>query len=88
MTNSEQSLIERIERIEKWIDFWETIETGWNATALERESVDLEIAAIAMLKNNHPKMDFSKNTFKDTYIKQAQICADAWGFKGKHIEGA
>lgn len=25
------SLEERVARIEKWIDFWETIETGWNA---------------------------------------------------------
>ena len=24
------TLEERIERIEKWIDFWETIETGWS----------------------------------------------------------
>lgn len=25
-----RSLEERVARIEKWIDFWETIETGWN----------------------------------------------------------
>ena len=34
------SLEERVARIEKWIDFWETIETGWNTrapSALEAE---------------------------------------------------
>lgn len=39
-----RSLEDRVARIEKWIDFWETIETGWNARANVRESITQLIA--------------------------------------------
>ena len=39
-----RDLENRVSRIEKWIDFWETIETGWNAEP-KGVSEALDIAA-------------------------------------------
>ena len=42
MTQPDKLTIEeRVARIEKWIDFWETIETGWSVRITEREYAQL-----------------------------------------------